>query len=144
MIREIWTDPELLKQVSHHVTPDDDIKSLIQDMRDTMISRCGIGIAAVQIGVLRRVVLMCVNGKHRTVINPEYVNISAKKSYMMEGCLSVPNYTVAVKLSKVVKVTYLNEDGKQITTKFNGLEAKCIQHEIDHLNGMTIATKGDK
>lgn len=124
---------------------DADIKKLASDMLETMYGENGIGLAAVQVGVLKRMLVADVSwregegpGKQYVLINPEIVSDSDEQNIYKEGCLSFPDQFAEVERPKSVKVRYLNLDGKQIEEEFDGLLATCIQHEIDHLNGVVF------
>ena len=120
---------------------DDGVRALVEDMFATMYAAPGIGLAAIQIGVATRVVTMDLAGKEeppepKVFINPEIVAESAEKSVYEEGCLSIPEYYEEVSRPQAVKVKYLDLDGKEQEMDADGLLATCLQHEIDHLNGV--------
>ena len=120
---------------------DDGIRKLVDDMFDTMYEAPGIGLAAIQIGVPKRVVTMDLSKKedeHKPLvfINPEVTWTSEDKSNYEEGCLSIPEYYEEVERPAKVKVKYLDLDGKAHEIEAKGLLATCLQHEIDHLNGV--------
>jgi peptide deformylase len=141
--REILVIPDKrLRLVSEPVkTIDKELRSLVDDMFETMYAAPGIGLAAIQIGVPKRVVTMDLAKKDepkqpRVFINPEIVSASEEKSAYEEGCLSIPEYYEEVERPSSVKVKYLDLDGKQHEIEANGLLATCLQHEIDHTNGV--------
>jgi len=142
-VRKIITPPNpLLKQPSLKVTEvDDRIRALVQDMFDTMYDAPGIGLAAVQIGEPLAVIVMDTAGKDEeprplALINPEVVWASEEMREYEEGCLSVPEiYDKVVRPAEVV-VRYLDLDGKEQERTFTGLDATCVQHEIDHTKGI--------
>jgi len=118
-----------------------EIKKLVDDMFETMYDAPGIGLAAVQVGVLKRVVTMDLSKKEgpsepKIFINPEIVWRSEEKSTYEEGCLSIPEIHEDVERSARVTVKYLDLQGKSQEEEAEGLFATCIQHEIDHLNGV--------
>ena len=120
---------------------DADTKRLASDMLDTMYDAPGIGLAAVQIGVDRRMLVIDVarEGEEKTplvFINPEVVASSDERSVYEEGCLSIPDYYAEVERPAEVTVEYFDVDGVKQTVKADGLLATCLQHEIDHLNGV--------
>jgi len=122
-------------------TIDKDVRALVDDMFETMYAAPGIGLAAIQIGVPQRVVTMDLAKKDdekepRVFINPEIVWSSDDKSSYDEGCLSIPEYYEEVARPAKVKVKYLDLDGKAHEVEADGLLATCLQHEIDHLNGV--------
>jgi peptide deformylase len=131
-----------LRQVSEPVKRvDAGIRKLVDDMFDTMYKAPGIGLAAIQIGVPKRVVTMDLSKKEddhkpQVFINPELVWSSDKKVTREEGCLSIPDYYEEVERPGQVKVKYLDLDGKPQEIEAAGLLATCLQHEIDHTNGV--------
>ena len=117
-----------------------EVKLLLEDMLETMYKSNGIGLAAPQVGILKRLIVMdCIDQNNKKnplkFINPEIVNISSDKSEYEEGCLSLPTQFAKVERPSHIEVTYQDENGKKINKNFSGLEATCLQHEIDHLNG---------
>ena len=117
------------------------VRALVDDMFATMYDAPGIGLAAIQIGVATRVVTMDLAAKDappepKVFINPEIVGFSAEKSVYEEGCLSIPEYYEEVERPQAVKVKYLDLDGKVQEIEADGLLATCLQHEIDHINGV--------
>ncbi len=137
-LRTIRVDGDpLLRKVSRPVTKiDDRILQLLDDMVDTMKSANGIGIAAPQIGVLRRLIIVDVgNGKTYRMINPEILETDGSQ-IAVEGCLSIPNFNGTVERPEKIKVRYMDPDGKDNVIEADGLFARCICHEVDHLNGI--------
>lgn len=115
----------------------DDIRQLAEDMLETMYDAPGIGLAATQVNVAKRVLVIDVSEDRsdpRVFINPEIVDQSGEE-IMEEGCLSVPGIFAEVKRADWVRVRALNEKGESFEQEADGLLAVCIQHEIDHLNG---------
>jgi peptide deformylase len=117
------------------------LRALVDDMFATMYAAPGIGLAAIQIGVAQRVVIMDLAKKDdppqpQVFINPEVVRVSAEKSTYEEGCLSIPEYYEEVERPSAVKVKFLDLDGKPQEIEASGLLATCLQHEIDHTNGV--------
>jgi peptide deformylase len=120
---------------------DKTLRALIDDMFETMYAAPGIGLAAVQIGVPRRVVTMDLAKKDepkqpQVFINPEVIWASDEKATYEEGCLSIPEYYEEVERPKSVKVKFLDLDLKPQEIEADGLLATCLQHEIDHTNGV--------
>lgn len=120
---------------------DHSVKRLVEDLFETMYAAPGIGLAAVQIGEMRRVLTIDVarEGQPKqplALINPEIVAISDETSTYNEGCLSIPEYYEEVERPTWINVRYLDLDGAVVELKADGLLATCIQHEIDHLNGV--------
>jgi peptide deformylase len=117
------------------------LRELVEDMFETMYAAPGIGLAAIQIGVTQRVVTMDLAKKDepkapQVFINPEIVSSSAEKATYEEGCLSIPDYYEEVERPVTVKVRFMDLDGKPQEIEADGLLATCLQHEIDHLNGV--------
>ena len=116
-------------------------KQLVEDMFDTMYDAPGIGLAAIQIGEPRRIVTMDLAKKDepkepQVFINPELISKSGDKNTHEEGCLSIPEYYEEVERPAAVRFRYLDLDGRQHEIDAEGLLATCIQHEIDHLDGV--------
>ena len=146
-IRNIVKYPnKMLQEVSVEVKYiDKKIKKLVDDMFETMYKNNGIGLAAVQVGVLKRVVVIDIENEGKFVlINPKIVSFSENKTIMQEGCLSVPDGQYSVERPERVVVEYTDLDGKVNKIETGGLLSKCFQHEIDHLNGHTIVDRGVK
>jgi peptide deformylase len=142
-VREILVLPDKrLRQVSEPVKKiDAGIRKLVSDMFETMYGAPGIGLAAIQIGTSKRVVTMDLAKKEESknplvFINPELIWSSAEKATYEEGCLSIPEIYSDVERPAQVKVRYLNLEGELHEVEANGLLATCLQHEIDHLNGI--------
>jgi len=141
-IRPILTVPDpVLKQVSKAVDAfTDETRALMDDMLETMYAAPGIGLAAVQIGVPLRVIVMDLakEGEEpapRYFVNPELLEFDGEKQPYEEGCLSVPDYFDEVERPKRVRLRYLNYTGEQVEEWAEGMYAVCIQHEMDHLEG---------
>jgi peptide deformylase len=137
----ILPDPALKKVSEPVLTIDQDIRVLAQDMLETMYDAPGVGLAAIQIGVAKRVIVMDVSKSedHREphiLINPEIIWASDNKRVYEEGCLSIPDYNEDVERPDKVRVRALNLDGETIELEADGLLSTCVQHEIDHLNGV--------
>jgi len=142
-IREILVVPHpVLKQVSEPVERvDDELRALMDDMLETMYAAPGIGLAAIQIGVAKRVIVMDLarpdeDKQPRYFVNPEILWASDDTAPYEEGCLSVPEYYDEVERPARVKLRYLNYQGEQVEEDAEGLFAVCIQHEMDHLEGV--------
>lgn len=142
MIREIlkYPNPELKKKSVPVTVITDKIRDLVRDMAETMYAAPGVGLAAPQIGVLQRVVVIDVAGKDEppdliVAINPVLVHAEGE-SYEEEGCLSIPRYGANVRRHAKLVVKALNLEGEEITYKAEGLLAIAFQHEIDHLDGV--------
>jgi len=142
-VRDILILPDKrLRQVSEPVKKiDAGIRKLVDDMFETMYDAPGIGLAAVQVGAPKRVVTMDLAKKDdpkapQVFINPEVVWSSEDKATYEEGCLSIPEFYDEVERPAQVKVKYLDLEGALHEIEANGLLATCLQHEIDHLNGV--------
>lgn len=136
-------DP-LLRKVSAPIERiDEEVRKLAADMLETMYDAPGVGLAAVQVGVLRRLVVLdtAKDGEPPqplVLINPEIVRLGSEMREHEEGCLSLPDVRVDIERPGWLKVRYLDLDGKSQELEANGLLATAIQHEIDHLNGRLI------
>ncbi|MEH7827328.1 peptide deformylase [Gemmobacter denitrificans] len=133
-------DPRLKKTCDPVTEITEDIVRLAEDMLETMYDAPGIGLAAPQIGVLRRVIVMdCAKAPETpcpmVLLNPEIIWASEDLSTYEEGCLSIPDQYAEVDRPAEVRVRWLALDGTQQEEQFGGLWATCVQHEIDHLNG---------
>ena len=142
-IRPILTVPNpILKQVSEPVDKvDDEIRALMDDMLETMYDAPGIGLAAIQIGVPKRVIVMDLSREDeepapRYFVNPEILEKVEETQPYDEGCLSVPEIFETVDRPERVLIRYLDYDGHQVEEWAEGLYAVCIQHEMDHLEGV--------
>jgi peptide deformylase len=137
----IHPDPRLKKVCVPVADVSDDLRSLADDMLETMYAAPGIGLAAPQVGILQRVIAMdCVKegeGEPRPLVmfNPEIVASSDETNVYEEGCLSIPDQYAEVTRPKEVQVKWMDRDGHEQSETFDGLWATCVQHEIDHLNG---------
>ena len=137
----IIPDPTLRLKCEPVTAIDASVRALIDDMFETMYDAPGIGLAAIQIGVTQRIVTMDLAKKDDpkdplVFINPEITWSSEDKSVYEEGCLSIPDYYSEVERPSSVKVKYMDADGKTHEIEADGLLATCLQHEIDHLNGV--------
>ena len=141
----IAPDPRLKTKSSAVEAGDSSISELAQDLFDTMYFEKGIGLAAVQIGVLKRVLVTDISWKEGgtpgdpyTLINPEVLEDSQELNTYKEGCLSFPDHFADVVRPKTIRVRYMDLQGATQEREFDGLQATCVQHEIDHLNGITF------
>ena len=143
----IETPDARLKTISTPVDGvDDALRAFIKDMFDTMYDAPGIGLAAIQVGVAKRVLVIdlqerdeesgAVIREPRVFINPEIVEMSEDLTVYSEGCLSVPDQYADVERPSIVKAKWLDENGKAHEEVIEGLLAICLQHEMDHLNGI--------
>jgi len=143
----IETPDARLKTISAPVDEvDDALRAFIKDMFDTMYDAPGIGLAAIQVGVAKRVLVIdlqerdeesgAVIREPRVFINPEIVEMSEDLTVYSEGCLSVPDQYADVERPSIIKAKWLDENGKAHEEVIDGLLAICLQHEMDHLNGI--------
>lgn len=139
MLRQIihYPDPRLRRRAEPVATVTDEVRSLIDDMAETMYEAPGIGLAAIQIGVTQRIVVMDISEARdelRVFVNPEIIDAKGEQ-VLEEGCLSVPGVFEPVARAEHVRVRALDRHGQAFELDASGLLATCIQHEIDHLDG---------
>ncbi len=133
----LYPDPRLHKVAKPVTRFDESIRTLVRDMAQTMYAAPGVGLAATQVDVHKRVIVIDVSPAHdqlQVFINPEIVESSGESDYE-EGCLSVPGVYEKVARAQRVKVRALNASGTPFELEADGLLAVCIQHEMDHLDG---------
>ena len=142
-VRTILTEPnKLLRQISKLVEKvSNEERRLMDDMLETMYAAPGIGLAAIQVGIPKRIIVIDIsrdeNKKEpRYFINPVIKNKNTEKAIYEEGCLSVPDQFAEISRPNTCEVEYLDYDGKKQLLKAEGLLATCIQHEMDHLEGI--------
>lgn len=135
---------DCLRTVSEPVTViDDDIRALIGEMFDTMKKENGVGLAAPQVGKNIRIFIALVHNQKYVFINPQIIETSQETCVMEEGCLSIPKIYDYVTRPAAVKIQFLDADGKRCTMEADGLLARVIQHENDHLNGVLFIDRLD-
>ena len=136
----IEPDPLLRKKCKSVTNVDDNLRKLMNDMVETMYDAPGIGLAAIQIGVSKRVVVIDISKKEEKeplyLVNPEITFQSKEKSKYEEGCLSLPGQFAEIERASQCHLKYLDYNGNTKELKAKGLLATCIQHEIDHLEGI--------
>jgi peptide deformylase len=133
-----FPDPRLRTEAKPVAQVTDATRALIDDMFETMYAAPGIGLAASQVNVHERILIIDLSENHdepRIFINPEITILDAELGEYDEGCLSVPGYYETVSRPQRVEVTALDRNGETFTRELDGLLAICLQHEIDHLNG---------
>ena len=142
-ILPILTTPDpRLKMVSEPVEAvTDETRKLMDDMLETMYDAPGIGLAAIQVGVAKNIIVMDISESGappapRYFVNPEILESAQEQKPYEEGCLSVPEYFNVIDRPEKVKITYLDYNGERVTEWAEGLYAVCIQHEMDHLKGI--------
>ena len=143
MLRKILVEPDpILREKCEPLQKvDADTKKLMDDMLETMYAAPGIGLAAVQIGILKRVIVMDLSKQEENkrpyfIVNPKIISKSKELVSYEEGCLSIPNQFAEIERPKKCCIQFLDYDGKEQQLGAEGLLATCIQHEIDHLNGV--------
>jgi len=143
MLRKILTEPDpiLRKKCETLEKVDTDTKKLMDDMLETMYSAPGIGLAAVQVGILKRLIVIDISKAEEKknplfLINPKIIHQSKKTSVYEEGCLSIPGQFAEIERPAECTVKYIDYHGKEKELKADGLLATCVQHEVDHLNGI--------
>lgn len=134
-------DPRLKAVAEPVVRFDDELRQFMDDMLETMYKAPGIGLAAPQVGVLQRVMVVDLarEDEERTplrLVNPEIVEVSEDETIQEEGCLSLPDQYAEVRRPAAVRLRYQDERGEARELTADGLLARCIQHELDHLNGV--------
>ena len=144
-IKEIITVPDpILKQISSPIEKINvNEKKLIKDLKDTMYDANGIGLAAIQIGIPKRIVIVDVSKKDEKrelhcLINPKIKKFSDVRSTYEEGCLSIPNTFIQIERPKEIEIEYIDENGKKKNMQCSGLLSTCIQHEVQHCDGILI------
>ncbi|MEJ5307550.1 MAG: peptide deformylase [candidate division WOR-3 bacterium] len=133
-----YPDPVLRIKSEEIKTFDKTLKNIINAMREGMLLEEGIGLAANQIGITKRVILIGDEKELYIMVNPVITWFSTEKEKMMEGCLSFNDLNVNISRSKSVKVKYFDENGNPKEDTFDGIYARAIQHEVDHINGILI------
>lgn len=137
----VLTGDPVLRRVSHPVKEvNDNIRKLMENMAETMYNAKGVGLAAPQVGINKRVIVVDIGEGLYKLVNPEIVSSSGIQDGP-EGCLSVPNVIGNVKRSEHIKVKALDENGNIVTIEASGFLARAFQHEIDHLNGIIFTDK---
>ena len=144
-VQKLITVPdEILRKKSKPIEKvSSDEKKLIKDLIETMYHHKGIGLAAIQVGILKRIIVLDVQQKGEIkkplcFINPVIKNISKEKSRYEEGCLSIPNTFIDIERPKICNIEFIDIDGKKKNMECDGLLSTCIQHEINHLDGKLI------
>jgi len=142
-LRQILIEPnEILREISLPVEKfDKDLQKIMDDMLETMYAAPGIGLAAIQIGVPKRIIVLDIDQKegHKNpmfFVNPEIINKSDNNSIYEEGCLSVPGQFAQISRPEKCHIKYLDYNGQKQEIKAEGMLATCIQHEMDHLEGI--------
>jgi len=141
MVREIliWPHPVLKQKAKPVAKVDDSVRTLVKDMFETMYAADGVGLAAPQVGILHRVIVLDTTPRQDTakpiaMINPEIIGMEGETTYT-EGCLSIPGEAEDVDRAAIVSVKFLDVEGQEQTLRCDGLLAIAVQHEVDHLDG---------
>ena len=137
----IEPDPILREKSNTLETVDDELRKLLDDMLETMYAAPGIGLAAVQVGVLKRLIVIDISKDKEKknplfLINPEIISKSKHTSIQEEGCLSLPGHYAEIERPAECRIKFVDYNGKEKELKASGLLATCIQHEVDHLDGI--------
>ncbi len=133
-----YPDPRLRTVARPVAEVNDEIRRIVDDMLETMYDASGVGLAATQVNVHQRIVVMDLSEESNepvVLINPSYEPIGDEKSDFQEGCLSVPGFYELLDRYAQVRLTALDRDGNEYTQDYDGLAAVCVQHELDHLEG---------
>ena len=143
MLRKILIEPDpiLRKKCEPLEKVDKEIKKLMDDMLETMYAAPGIGLAAIQVGILKRLVVIDISKSEEKknpifLINPQIIHKSKKTSVYEEGCLSLPGQFAEIERPAECTLKYVDYNGREKELKADGLLATCVQHEVDHLNGI--------
>jgi len=144
-VREVITYPNPILRKKSEVVEEvnDDLKQLVEDMTETMYALHGIGLAAIQIGILKRVIVVNVGEGLVVLVNP-VIDEAEGETRMEEGCLCLPGVMVEVTRQESITVSGLSGTGQEVTLHADGLLARALQHEIDHLEGTLIVDKVSK
>jgi len=135
---------KVLREVSNEVREDEfgeDLNSFLETMTSVMNENNGVGLAAIQIGVKKRIIVANIDNEPIAMINPEVLSVGGATSKVVEGCLSVPTVLEEIERPSSVVVKYMDKGGNFIEEEFKGLPSHIVQHEIDHLDGITILNK---
>ena len=147
-LKNIVIEPDpILRKISQPIeTVNNETKKLLDDMLETMYAAPGIGLAAVQVGILKRIIVIDISKEKEKknpffLINPEIIFKSEKTSSYEEGCLSLPGHFAEIERPSECRVTYIDYNGKKRELKANGILSTCIQHEVDHLKGVLFVDR---
>jgi len=137
-------EPVLKTKAETVIELNQEIKKLIQDMKETMLENDGVGLASPQVGVSKRVIIVQTGEGIQGFINPKIIKQGKEKTFDEEGCLSVPGLRLKIKRSKNIEVETWDENGREIKIKAEGIVARTFQHEIDHLDGILFSDRFNK
>lgn len=142
MLQILTLGDRILTQKAKRVAAvDDTIRNFCASMINTMISNQGVGLAANQVGVLKRVIIVMIDEIPTVMINPEILEYSSNLCEMGEGCLSIPDIYLNIQRPETIRVRFRDMKGRPHFNAYSGLVSRIIQHEIDHLNGITMDNK---
>ncbi|MDB2384798.1 peptide deformylase [Endozoicomonas sp.] len=133
-----YPDPRLRKVAQPVAEVNDEIRQIVSDMLETMYASKGVGLAATQVDIHQRIVVMDMSEEGDSpivLINPNFEGVTDEKSEWQEGCLSVPGFYETLGRLEKIKLTALNEQGEEYAMELDGLASVCVQHELDHLEG---------
>lgn len=136
-----YPDPILNKKAQEikEITPE--IRRLAENMMETMLQGQGVGLAGPQVGQSKRIIAIKIEDEPRIYINPQILKRTRSKITLEEGCLSCPGFWLEIKRAEGIEMQAIDKDGKKIEIKTEGLLARILQHEIDHLDGVLIIDK---
>ena len=137
----IYPNPRLFLKASAVTVFNDDLKMVVDRMFFTMKINDGIGLAAPQVNIQKRIIVIAFDSYNLTLINPLILSKSVETTGIDEGCLSVPSVRGFVKRNQKIKISYQDLNGNDLILEANGLLSICIQHEIDHLNGVVYLNR---
>jgi len=120
---------------------DDTIRNIAASMVECMVRSNGLGISGNQVGILKRIIVVTINNQPRVMINPEIITISNETCVMNEGCLSFPEQFYDIERPEKVTVKYRSLSGHPIIETYEGLEARCVLHELDHIDGIVFTER---
>lgn len=145
MLEILQEDHKILRKRAKRVDRvDDTLRNIASSMVDTMLASNGIGISGNQVGILKRIIVVLVNEQPKVMVNPEVIFMSEETTKESEGCLSFPGQFYDIERPTSVTVKYRNLSGHPMLETHTGLTARCILHEIDHLDGVVFTEKVSK
>ena len=135
-------DHKLLRRKAKRIDKvDDTIRNVAISMIKTMIENDGLGLSGNQVGVMKRIIIVSVDGEPKVMINPEIVSMSEENCSMTEGCLSFPGQFYDIDRPAELVVKYRSMSGRPMLENYTGITARCIMHEIDHLDGIVFTER---
>lgn len=144
MLEILQEGNKILKKKAKRVDKiDDTIRNIAASMVDTMLSNNGVGLSGNQVGILKRIIVVLINEEPKIMINPEVIFTSNETCKESEGCLSFPDQFYDIERPQKVTVKYRNLSGHPMLETHEGLTARCIFHEIDHLDGVVFTERRD-